>query len=176
MALVFVSHAAVDSTIAKSFQSNIQTDFLGLMETFVSSNLDSLSAGFEWNQIIKEKLSECAILIGLLSPHALQRPWVYVEFGAGWLRGIPCIPVCHSGLDRGELPVPLSNFQALNLSDAGHIEHIYKLISDSVGCQKPNIDFNAKSELYREITDTIRIQRVIVSWTCLLYTSPSPRD
>ncbi|MDH6268482.1 hypothetical protein M2360_003888 [Rhizobium sp. SG_E_25_P2] len=169
MSLVFVSHAAVDKEIAREFKNDITADFLGLCEIFVSSNLDSIQAGHEWANVIKQNLEKCSILVGLLSPVALQRPWVYCEFGAGWIRGIPTIPVCHSGLERGQLPAPISSFQALNLWDPEHLEHLYSLVSQSLKCRAPAIDFDERSKRYHSITDRIRLQRLILDWMKQLF-------
>ncbi len=86
--IIFVSHAAADAEIATKFKADVEKSFLGLCELFVSSNLDSLQGGKEWMQVIKENLSKAKIFIGLLSPVALSRPWIYAEFGAGWMRRI----------------------------------------------------------------------------------------
>lgn len=165
MPLIFVSHAASDKEVADHFRKEVGSDFLGMCDIFVSSNLDSLNAGAEWHNSIKNNLRDCAILIGLLSPAALTRGWVYFEFGAGWIRDIPTIPVCHSGLTRDQLPPPISTFQGLDLNDAVHLDHLYALISKAVGCNKPNIDFKRATETYSSISERRRIQGVIVSWT-----------
>lgn len=169
MPSIFISHAAADSEIAKKFQGDVKADFLGMCEVFVSSNLDSISGGQEWNQAIKKNLEECAILIGLLSPLAVTRPWIYTEFGAGWIRGIPTIPVCHSGIERGQLPPPLSFFQGLNLSDELHLDHLYGIIASAIGCGKPQIPFGDRTEHYHKITEDLRIQRQIVYWAQQLF-------
>ncbi|MBW8298907.1 MAG: toll/interleukin-1 receptor domain-containing protein [Hydrogenophaga sp.] len=169
MALIFVSHAAADKEIAKRFQDDIKSDFLGMCEVFVSSNLDSLNAGYDWNNIIRQNLENCSILVGLLSPLALQRPWIYVEFGAGWIRKIPTIPVCHSGAERGQLPAPISSFQALNLWEAEHLEYLYQAISNAVGCQKPAINFGERAATYLETTDRVRLKRLVFDWISQLF-------
>lgn len=162
--IVFVSHAAVDSEIATLFKSDVEKSFLGLCELFVSSNLDSIQGGKEWMQEIKTNLAEAAVLISLISPVSLTRPWIYAEFGAGWIRSIPTISVCHSGLRKDQLPVPLSHFQALNLLDEMHLEHLYGQISLAIGCQKPEKDYVKLIENYREITETLRKKRSIKQW------------
>lgn len=162
--VIFVSHAGADSEIATQFKSDVETSFLGLCHLFVSSNLDSLGSGREWMQEIKHNLSVAKISIGLISPLALSRPWIYAEFGAGWIRDIPTISVCHSGIDRGQLPVPLSHFQALNLTDEHHLEHLYDQISKAIGCQRPIRDFNIDVENYVQITEVHRISRLIQHW------------
>ena len=162
--IVFVSHAAIDADIATSFKNDVEKNFLGLCQLFVSSNLDSIQGGREWMQEIKVNLSEAAVLISLISPIALSRPWIYAEFGAGWIRGIPTISVCHSGLRKDQLPVPLSHYQALDLLDEMHLEHLYGQISSAIGCQKPEIDYLKLTEKYREITEVHRKQRNIKQW------------
>lgn len=162
--IVFVSHAAIDSEIATLFKSDVEKNFLGLCQLFVSSNLDSIQGGREWMQEIKVNLSEAAVLISLISPIALSRPWIYAEFGAGWIRGIPTISVCHSGLRKDQLPIPLSHYQALDLLDEMHLEHLYGQISSAIGCHKPEIDYLRLTEKYREITEIHRKNRVIKQW------------
>lgn len=162
--IIFVSHAAVDSEVVNLFKQDVENSFLGLCQLFVSSNLDSLQGGREWMQVIKDKLSNAVIFIGLLSPVALNRPWIYTEFGAGWIRGIPTISVCHSGLRKDQLPVPLSHFQALDLLDEMHLEHLYGQISTAVGCNKPGKNYVADIEKYRSITETQRKERAVRQW------------
>ncbi|MAZ10925.1 MULTISPECIES: TIR domain-containing protein [unclassified Limnobacter] len=162
--IIFVSHAAVDSEVVNLFKNDVENSFLGLCQLFVSSNLDSLQGGKEWMQVIKDKLSDAVIFIGLLSPVALNRPWIYTEFGAGWIRGIPTISVCHSGLRKDQLPVPLSHFQALDLLDEMHLEHLYGQISTAIGCQKPQKNYASDINKYREITETNRRERAVRHW------------
>ncbi|MES2355157.1 MAG: TIR domain-containing protein [Pseudomonadota bacterium] len=162
--VIFVSHAAVDAEIASLFKQDVERSFLGLCELFVSSNLDSLQGGKEWMQVIKDHLSEAVIFIGLLSPVSLNRPWIYTEFGAGWIRGIPTISVCHSGLHKAQLPVPLSHFQALDLLDEMHLEHLYGQISAAIQCQKPTKDYAADVERYRKVTEIECKEREIRQW------------
>ncbi|MBO9590625.1 toll/interleukin-1 receptor domain-containing protein [Devosia sp.] len=164
MPLVFISHAAADKEIAGQFQKHLIGDFLGMCEVFVSSNLDSINAGQEWHQAIKSKLATADIVVGLLSPLAVTRGWVFVEFGAGWIRNIPTIPLCHSGLEPAHLPAPLNSFQGLMLSDAVHLEHLYGLVAKAVGCQPPNVDFAGRASGYKEATFKVQMERGAVGW------------
>lgn len=162
--LVFVSHAAADNEVASGFKNQITSDFLGMCEVFVSSNLDSISAGQEWHNVIKAKLLEADIIVALLSPLAITRGWVYAEVGAGWIRGIPTIPLCHSGLRPADLPAPLNSFQGLQLSDPVHLQHLYRLVGDSIGCNAPQINFEARADEYHRTTTVLRQERDAVGW------------
>jgi hypothetical protein len=164
MPLVFVSHAAADNVIAAEFRNHLIGDFLGMCEVFVSSNLDSIAAGKEWHQVIKSNLLAADIVVGLLSPIAVTRGWVYTEFGAGWIREVPTIPLCHSGLTPDQLPAPLNSFQGLALTDAVHLEHLYALVSRSVGCKPPQIDFKTRAQAYHQATTAIQLERGVLGW------------
>jgi TIR domain len=157
--LVFVSHAAADQEIATAFKIDVESAFLKMCEVFVSSNLDSISAGSEWVSNIKSNIEKADILIGLISPLAITRPWVFFEFGAAWIRAIPAIPICHSGFSRNSLAPPISIFQALDLTDSLHLEHVFGKIAQSIGCTKPAIDYAALSVRYKDITEIRRINR-----------------
>jgi hypothetical protein len=162
--IVFVSHAAKDAAIATQFKEDVERRYLGLCTLFVSSSLDSLKAGDEWIQTIKRNLNDAAIMIGLLSPRAIQRSWVYFEFGAAWVRDIPVIPVCHSGLPRDKLPVPLSIFQALDLTDKDHLQHLYTQIAGAVGSRVPDANFVQMAKRYFDITEPFRIRVLVMDW------------
>lgn len=162
--IIFVSHAAVDCEIAGIFKKDIERNFLGMCQLFVSSDLGSIQGGVEWIQDIKTNLTNAVISIGLYSPVALTRPWIYAEFGAGWIRNIPTITLCHSGLKKNDLPVPLSHFQALDLIDELHLKHLYEQISKAINCQLPSIDYANEALKYKNLTEKNRIERSIIDW------------
>jgi TIR domain len=161
---IFISHASNDARIAKMFKDTLEKDFLGLCKLFVSSNLESLSAGKGWYDNIIGELKNAAMLIGLVSPAALQRGWVYFEFGAAVIRDIHAIPLCHSGLEPGLLPEPISHLQGIKLTDSVHLKHLYCLIAESLGCSVPIINFDATSQSFLEISETNRVRDMLSFW------------
>lgn len=168
MPTVFISHASADADIAAVFKTDVESAFLGMCTLFVSSNLDSISAGQQWFDTIGSNLADSTILVGLLSPVAMQRPWVYFEFGAAWIRQIPAIPMCLGGISPSNLVPPLSMFQGLQLSDPIHLKHLYEKIAESIPCKTPNADFAELSSKYFEITETFRKQALLKNWVVQL--------
>jgi hypothetical protein len=162
---VFVTHAAQDASIAKLFKNQVDKDFLGLCTVFVSSSLDSIHAGEEWLRAIKESIQKAEILVGLLSPIALTRGWVFFEFGAAWAREIPAVSVCHSGLTPNQLTPPLAALQALEIGNPEHLRHLYELISKAIGCNLPDANFQQMAAHYHDITETARINTLLREWT-----------
>src|SRR5688572_27223207 len=95
-AKIFISHISNEKEIAAAVKSQLDDDFLGLLDIFVSSDLESISAGKNWLDEVEDHLSKADILIILCSKNSIGRPWVNFEAGAVWLRKVPIIPVCHS--------------------------------------------------------------------------------
>jgi hypothetical protein len=116
---VFISHISDETEVAQWLKARIDRDFLGAVDIFVSSDRSTIAAGRKWLDEVDKALKRADLQIVLCSPDSVGRPWVNFEAGAVWLRGIPVIPVCHSGLQPEGLPVPLSMLEGVALIDAG---------------------------------------------------------
>jgi DNA-binding MarR family transcriptional regulator len=90
-------------------------------------------------------------MIILCSPSSIIRPWINFEAGCAWIRKIPIINLCHSGVDRGDLPEPLSRFQNLNIEEDNFGQKLFKAIKKHLKLEIekfPRIDNEAfKKEL-----------------------------
>lgn len=142
--LVFISHITEESDLAKIISNEIKSSFLGLLDTFVSSDGESLPAGGRWLDTIDAALSNSAIQISLCSPQSVKRPWINFEAGASWIRRIPVVPLCHSGLSKSGLPVPLSMLQAADLTNAADLKVVFNELAKILGAAKtPDVDYSA---------------------------------
>ena len=148
---LFISHISEEREVAESLKRVLGRDFLGLLEVFVSSDTESIAAGEEWLRSIEKALRDCAIFVILCSPESIRRPWINFETGAAWMREIPIVPVCHSGLLPRDLRMPLSLKQGIALNDADGLRRFYVRISNVLECNTPSLDF---SELALELAPT----------------------
>lgn len=114
---VFVSHIHEEAPFALVLKEWIESTFMGNCDVFVSSDHDDIPAGTKWLEQIDKVLGDCSAVITICSPNSLARPWINFETGCAWIKRVPIIPICHSGLTRDALPQPLSSFQALDFSD-----------------------------------------------------------
>lgn len=116
--LVFISHSGEDTWIAKKVATECQT--VGA-DTFLDEAQIAVGARFE--QDILEALRRANEFVVLVTPWALQRPYVWLEIGAAWLRGIPII-VLLLGLtatefqERANIPAALKERNLLSLNNA----------------------------------------------------------
>lgn len=138
--LVFISHITEEKQIALAIKELLEEAYVDQIEVFVSSSKRSIRVGDEWFQKIRDSLERCELEIVLTSPNSIRRPWVNFEAGAGWIRKIPVIPLCHSGLQISKLPPPLQNLQAVLATDATGLGNIFERISEVLGCRVPQVN------------------------------------
>jgi hypothetical protein len=113
---IFISHIHEEAKFGAVIAEWVGEAFAGHpVQPFLSSDDKAIAAGQKWLDVVKHELDGTAVMISLLSAASLARPWVNIELGAAWIRGVPIIPLCHSGLSSSSLPRPFSDFQAIGL-------------------------------------------------------------
>jgi TIR domain-containing protein len=115
--LVFISHSSRDTWVARQIAREISncgaTPFLDEAE---------IEVGADFEEDILDFLERAHELVVLLTPWALDRPYVWAEIGAAWGRRIPIIALLH-GITPGEfqsrpgIPVLLKKRDLLELND-----------------------------------------------------------
>lgn len=153
---VFISHVHVEKEIAIAFKELIEDAFLGMIETFVSSDGESIRMGRDWLREIDTALTDCVLEIILSSPTSVTRPWINFEAGAGWIRKIPVVPLCHAGLVRDNLPSPLGSLQSANATDESHLRLIFVELAQALGAKKtPDVDFSSFIAKVKEFEEKV---------------------
>ena len=136
----FISHITEEAGVAAKLKAALARDFLQMLDVFVSSDGESISAGDDWLKSIDNALQQSALMLILCSPSSIRRPWINFEAGAAWMRRIPLIPLCHAGLTPGDLPAPLSFRQGLLLTESRGLRQLY---AQELGCAKPDSSFDS---------------------------------
>ena len=152
MEKIFISHISEEAKIAIALKDWIESSFLGQCHVFVSSDKDDIPAGIKWFDQINSALEEASVLIVLCSPASLSRPWINFETGCGWIKGVPIIPICHSGQHKGSLPPPISMFQAVDVRESDFVDSFLSGLAKPLGVDRlPRID---KEAMRREILES----------------------
>jgi TIR domain len=113
----------------------------GVME-FVSSDRQHLPPGRKWRDVVMQNLEGSEVLVAVVSPTSLKRPWPNIELGAGWIRGIPVIPFCHSGVRANQLDPPFGDFQGVNADNEDPGTDLLGGVADALKAEHPaNLDF-----------------------------------
>jgi hypothetical protein len=116
--IVFVSHIHEEASIAQVIKNAIEASFGGQLKVFSSGDPNDIPAGVNWLEQLQASLSSASAVLVLCSKASRDRPWVNFETGYARIKGIPVIPICHSGLSQGNLPIQIATSQALNMSDS----------------------------------------------------------
>jgi hypothetical protein len=138
--LVFISHITEEREIAIAFKDLVEASFLGLIDVFVSSDEDSITMGERWLDSITDALKRCKVEVILCSPLSVTRPWINFEAGAGWVRGVPVIPLCHSEMTPAKLPIPLKLLLAARATETTDLRRILTVLAQAIGAQAPTVD------------------------------------
>jgi len=151
---IFISHISEETSIAEILKDWIESTFLGQCEVFASSDRENLPAGDKWIGEIDQALDSAVAFLVLFSPTSLKRPWVNVQTGWGWIKGLPIIPICHSGLKKDDLPPRISSFQGIEIDSDGFVSDLFGRLTEHLGFSKfPRIDQDAMA---RELDAAIR--------------------
>lgn len=148
---VFISHIADETDIAQWLKAQLARDFLGALDIFVSSDRLTIEAGRRWLDELDKALKTADVQILLCSRESVGRPWVNFEAGAVWLRGVPVVPVCHSGLKDIDLPVPLNMLQSIALTNPTGLAKLYDAVAGTLGMNTPTPDFTALAAEARDL-------------------------
>ena len=156
---IFISHITEEKEIANSVKEFLERRFLKTINVFASSHEESLKLGDDWMGTIKKSMKDCKLIIILCSPLSITRPWINFEAGAGWIRDLPVIPLCHSGLTPGKLPVPINSFQGGVLNKESDIAKVFKRIAEILEIDVPDSTdkdfFSAIESFETEIKNSI---------------------
>ena len=98
--LVFVSHSGEDTWVARQIAREITER--GARPFLDEADID---AGAEFEEDIREFLDIADELVVLVTPWSLDRPYVWAEIGAAWIRRIPIVVVLHG--------ISAADFQAM---------------------------------------------------------------
>jgi hypothetical protein len=130
MSDIFISHLHEDEVAAKAISRFLIAKLPKEHRTvFVSTDERQILLGDDWLTQVREALRTSKIVIALLSPEAVTRPWVNFEAGAAWFSTDKIlIPLCLGDLRPENFPKPYSNIQGINLHDS---EAPYYLVQSS---------------------------------------------
>lgn len=104
------------------------------LTAFLSSDHWQVRAGEKWFERIAAELKEAKIVILLLSPQSVERPWINFEAGWAWATSTKnIIPLCFGELTKRAMPRPYSDLQGLNLRS-----DYYDLVKDCHRYLNPN--------------------------------------
>ncbi len=128
---------------------NAEAQLASVLKQWIESSLDHdvhVSSEAEGEQRLAEigqSLGKATLVLILCSARSIGRPWINFEAGCAWVNRVPVIAVCHSGCSKADLPPPLGNFPALELTDAISCEALLKCLANHLQKKRiPRINYD----------------------------------
>jgi hypothetical protein len=137
MPSVFVSFIHEEGEIAELVLSFLHKIFGDMVEIFLSADRTTIYAGDNWMDEIFGALKDTKVLVSLLSPTSIGRPWINFEAGAAWMREAKVIPVCFRGITVRELPKPYSSLQAIEMNSTDAAYYLASSIAHHLNLPEP---------------------------------------
>ena len=148
---------------AATFVNHFINRVLGTgIDVFRSSDDTAIYAGEDWMARIFEELKSAKVLVSMLSPTSVERPWINFEAGAAWMGDTKVIPVCFNGLTTAQLPKPYSSLQAVEIEEYDGAHYLASSIAHHLNLPvplKPRFPPKVASALGGEDTEADKLQR-----------------
>ncbi len=145
----FLSHYSKDENVAKIIAktlSMITVDQIAPWYSSDSSETGGLKAGGIWFNEILSKIQQSKVVVIILTPNSINKPWLYFESGmAQSLENCEVIPVC-VGTKRDNILPPLGMYQCYQLTD-------YKSIKEFFGKLLAKFDITLYEEMAKKILE-----------------------
>lgn len=130
---VFISFIHEEQEIASCVQTFIRSVLGSDVGAFMSADTWQVFAGERWLERIVAELKNAQVVVLMLSPESVKRPWVNFEAGAAWINDSVIIPVCFGGLTKDALPKPYSSLQAVDLTEENDRYYLIKSLAHYLG-------------------------------------------
>ncbi len=138
--VLFISHASSDAEFARAVQQEIEKVFADGVTVFCTSSPGAIPIGADWLHDIEGKLDTSKAVIAIVTPVSIDRPWLWFELGATWLKGrsggCKIYPLCAPEMDLASLPSPLDRLQALSMGRAADLKMLFQALIDQFGFGK----------------------------------------
>lgn len=137
---LFISHASSDGAFARVVEVELRKVFADGVQVFCTSSPGAIGPSSDWLTKIEERLDVAQAVIAIITPTSVERPWLWFEVGASWLRArrgeLAIYPLCAPEIDIAELPSPLDRLQALSMSKAIDLKSLFEALIQQFGFGK----------------------------------------
>ena len=135
--VVFISHASTDGVFANAVKDEIEKVFADGVAVFSTSSSGAIRAGSDWLAEIESRLERAQAVIAIVTPVSIERPWLWFEVGATWIKGrqqkLKIYPLCAPEVNPGQLPSPLDRLQALSMGKAADLKLLFQGLIEQFG-------------------------------------------
>lgn len=127
---VFFSHSSKDAQPLARLKELFAAGTGGSIETFLSSDGQSIPLGRNWVHRIEEALKSSRLMFVFVTENSLRSNWIFFESGFAYSKGIRVIPVGFLRTDLRQLAPPLSLLQGFNIDSEEGLNNIIAVVNE----------------------------------------------
>ena len=129
--MIFVSHREAEREVAEHLVEFILAALDIKNDDLRCTSVEGfqLPFGFSIAEKLKADLNRADVVFAIITPMSLKSQWVLFELGASWALGKLVVPVLAPGLKPSDLPGPLAQYPAVNVSNNDAAARMYDSIS-----------------------------------------------
>ncbi|MGO9481702.1 MAG: TIR domain-containing protein [Candidatus Kryptoniota bacterium] len=156
-----MSHIHEEAELARLFKDWIESTFAWQVEVFVSSDKRDIPVGTRWLPQISSALKTSGLFVMLCSAESLRRSWINFEAGCAWIKEVPLMLICHSGMQKDKLPSPMVEFQAIEINEDTFVNDFFESMRTHLKIIKlPRIDENAMRKELADALSSIEVTEI----------------
>jgi hypothetical protein len=123
---LFISHAAADKPLVKSFVELLEGGVGVPPRDIFCSSLkgQGIKPGTEFKASIREHLDDATCVMALVTPNFYSSAFCMCELGGVWIQAKNFIPIVVPPLTFGDLKAVLSGLQALKVADQADLDQL----------------------------------------------------
>lgn len=160
MVSVFVSYSEGDAAVASALMQIMREEFEGIT---TPDWAPEKNVGDEWFAKLRTTINSANVIVCLLSPHSIARPWITFEFGASWFRADQkIVPILCPGIPISDLG-PFAAINALQIDHPKFAESFLRVIKNATACSlKDAPDYGAiGTSITNALNNRASVQNVV---------------
>jgi len=137
---IFISHSSQDKAITKLLIELIRIALPIKAEKIRCTSVDGyrLAVGVNTDEILKNEVNSCKILIGIISESSMDSAYVLFELGARWGQGKAMFPLITGAKGKRLLKGPLAGINALELAVAAQLHQLITNLAEVLKIKSEN--------------------------------------
>lgn len=128
---IFVSHTEVDSPIASAVRRVLAKAFSGYV--YLHLALEDNEIGISWKEDLQVRLNNFDALITIMTPEAVEKPWIYVEWSPFWISNKDFYVLTHGEIANEKLFGPMNDRQTGKILDREDIVSLFRQLHRACG-------------------------------------------
>lgn len=124
---IFISHTALDQPIAEGVVKVLNAAFKDEVQLYLA--YERVIGGDDWKAELVKNLHENDAVISLLSPEAILKPWIYVEWSFYWFGEKKFYVLKTGNLSKNDIFEPMLSRQITDLEDKNSVRGLLEAIT-----------------------------------------------